>query len=76
MKTKCYGSFANVRLMESDPSAYFEKLLQQLNELEERVDGRNEVADALPEERGGTASGNTDVESTTSTHESGDDRAR
>jgi hypothetical protein len=55
MKTKCHDSIANVRLMESDPSAYFEKLLQQLNELEEQLANRNEETDAPPEERGRTA---------------------
>ncbi|HSV19366.1 MAG TPA: hypothetical protein VLR71_13205 [Casimicrobiaceae bacterium] len=37
MKSKQAGTPAYARLMESDPSAYFEKLLLELDQLEERM---------------------------------------
>jgi len=39
-------SFTTSRLLESDPGAYLEKLLQQLNELEWQINDRDEEADA------------------------------
>jgi hypothetical protein len=40
-----------IRLLESDPSAYFEKLLQELNDLEDWIDGRDDKERSMPEDR-------------------------
>lgn len=47
MKANRDHSFRDVRLLESDPSAYFEKLLQELNEIEDWIDNRDDEARPL-----------------------------
>ena len=51
MKAKGEHSSPTVRLMESDPSAYFEKLLQELDELEQWIDEREDEVFSAPTHR-------------------------
>jgi len=51
MKAKSDRSSPPVRLMESDPGAYFEKLLQELDELEQWIDEREEEVFSAPTHR-------------------------
>lgn len=51
MKAKGERSSPTVSLMESDPSAYFEKLLQELDELEQWIDEREDEVFSAPTHR-------------------------
>lgn len=51
MKAKGHRSIPPVRLLESDPGAYFEKLLQELNELEVWLGSRDDEVPSAPERR-------------------------
>lgn len=51
MKAKRGGSFLDNCLLESDVRAYFEKLLQDLSDVEEHVGRCNDKARLLPDPR-------------------------
>ena len=51
MKAKRSGSFLDNCLLESDVRAYFEKLLQDLSDVEEHVGRCNDKVRLLPEAR-------------------------
>ncbi len=51
MKAKCNRSFLDNRNMESDLSAYVEKLLREWNDHEEPVDNCNDGVRPLPAQR-------------------------
>jgi hypothetical protein len=48
MNPKIDGTSARVRLLQSDPTAYFEKLLLELDELEKRIAKDDDASDAGP----------------------------
>ena len=52
MKAKRDHSFPNTGLLEADVSAYFEKLLQELNELQEQIGDRDDKVHPVPGRHG------------------------